>query len=716
MKEEVEVKVEAIGEKERLVVTHLEKEYTVAELFSIFLLDNKDEEKRIGEELKERGKFTVDMKKFCEWGEQYGLDIWKIFETNPERFVNEIALAFVEESDTLNIFLETYIIPPDVWDEKQKNKQELNEYCYEVVRELIELGNFPEDIRVHIEECMYIENDGKLVEVEGVIQYISPVTHLPVKVKLICPECGGENFEDTNYFGEYKKRGVCVHCGKPVKFIKDSYLYKNVQLMKITETVQQFVFPASVTVILEGKFIDKPDPEFKKYILGKVVRVLGFVEQVGVLKRQAFIKPLKITVKDEIDIEITENDIKQIKEIANNGDPIKILVKNIAPNIIGRDLIKEAILLALVGGDEERDKKGAFSRGAIHILLVGEPSTGKSSIAEFVSRVFPKGVFLSSGAISDVGIGLVLDRDPDLKTWLIRGGALMQGNRGIVFIDEFQGLSNSHFETLKVAMSQQVLTLSKAGINVKVKINTPIVGIMNPEFGYFDNYRSYIEQINIPKKHKIAILQRFDLKFAIKDVIDKELDSKIVRAILGDYEKPPLELETFLKYILYAREIKPVVPEEIREEMDRYYLILREKSIGGEKLISPRIIDSLRRLTQAIAKLRLHEVATWEDYEEAKRLLVTSLKQFGFVPEEQKISIDKAEGRMLKKEVDRISAIMNMFEKLEKLFGGVVPKKDFINGLMEEFNMTEAEAEKTIRMLLDNGKIYERKPLIYAKV
>jgi len=58
----------------------------------------------------------------------------------------------------------------------------------------------------------------------------------------------------------------------------------------------------------------------------------------------------------------------------------RIIVESVCPNIFERSELKLGILLTLIGGVSQKfdEKPGMKIRGTIHLLMVGEPGTGKS--------------------------------------------------------------------------------------------------------------------------------------------------------------------------------------------------------------------------------------------------------------------------------------------------------------------------------------------------
>lgn len=58
--------------------------------------------------------------------------------------------------------------------------------------------------------------------------------------------------------------------------------------------------------------------------------------------------------------------------------PTAQIVASICPELHGLFHVKLATLLMLIGGVERQDGSGTRIRGEVHMLLVGDPGTGKS--------------------------------------------------------------------------------------------------------------------------------------------------------------------------------------------------------------------------------------------------------------------------------------------------------------------------------------------------
>lgn len=83
-------------------------------------------------------------------------------------------------------------------------------------------------------------------------------------------------------------------------------------------------------------------------------------------------------LKVDVSLKMTPEDIKNIKNLSKEPKAFALLATGIAPNIQGHNLVKQAILLQLLGGKAKELENTTHLRGDINILLVGDPSTAKS--------------------------------------------------------------------------------------------------------------------------------------------------------------------------------------------------------------------------------------------------------------------------------------------------------------------------------------------------
>lgn len=75
---------------------------------------------------------------------------------------------------------------------------------------------------------------------------------------------------------------------------------------------------------------------------------------------------------------MSENDIRNIRNLSKHNELFDVLGNSIAPSIEGNSHVKRALLLQLLGGAEKNLDTGTHLRGDINIMMVGDPSTAKS--------------------------------------------------------------------------------------------------------------------------------------------------------------------------------------------------------------------------------------------------------------------------------------------------------------------------------------------------
>ncbi|MFH1105788.1 MAG: MCM family protein, partial [Candidatus Aenigmatarchaeota archaeon] len=164
------------------------------------------------------------------------------------------------------------------------------------------------------------------------------------------------------------------------------------------------------------------------------------------------------------------------------------------------------------------------------------------------------------------------------------------------------------------------------------------------------------------------------------------------------------------KYVAYARKnCMPTMPEEVGEMIKKFYLEMRNKSVGrGTVSITARQFEALRRLSEASAKVRLSQVVTVEDANRAIRLLQYSLQQLGLDRETGLIDIDRAEGGISSSQRNKIRIIIDIVDELTREIGKVISLDDIISAAEQE-GISASDAIDVIDNLKRDGQIIEPK-------
>ncbi|KPA80789.1 putative DNA replication licensing factor MCM8 [Leptomonas pyrrhocoris] len=191
-------------------------------------------------------------------------------------------------------------------------------------------------------------------------------------------------------------------------------------------------------------------------------------------------------------------------EMARHPHWFARLTASVAPSIFGMELVKQALLLAIVGGN--RDKNGGETRSSIHLLLVGDPGLGKSQLLRAACAVAPRSAFVCTHTSSSCGLTMTLTRDPVSGETTFEAGAVVHGDGGITCLDEIDKGVQEHKALLEV-MEQETVSLAKAGMIFSMPVHTSVLAAGNPIGGSFDVSKSLAANVNLSP----ALMSRFDI-------------------------------------------------------------------------------------------------------------------------------------------------------------------------------------------------------------
>lgn len=414
--------------------------------------------------------------------------------------------------------------------------------------------------------------------------------------------------------------------------------------------------------------------------------------------------------------EISTEEEKIIKSLATQSDIYERLVDSFAPHIQGHSLIKEAILLLVVGSTQRLLQDGTKIRGDINVFLVGDPGTAKSEMLKFCARIAPRGLYTSGRGSTAAGLTAAVVHDKS-GIMMLEAGAVVLGDQGLVCIDEFDKMKPEDRSALHEVMEQQSVSIAKGGIVATLNARTSILAAANPMYGKYDPFKNITENVNLP----IPLLTRFDLIFVVRDIPSKERDSRIARHIInlhtptGNETRSLIDSDILTKYLGYAKRHDPILTKEAEEKILEYYMKMRNVESEEMITVTPRQLEGLIRLATARARILMKDQVDVEDAERAIFLMESMLRDAGVDVNTGKVDLGVLQGRA-HSEVSKMQLFMDVLKSLEGDNKSPVEEKLFITELVKSSKFTEEEARNYLRRMLREASIYESRPGHYNRV
>ena len=362
--------------------------------------------------------------------------------------------------------------------------------------------------------------------------------------------------------------------------------------------------------------------------IGQKKRVTGIFQTIiDPKKNEHDISIDVISIEDLEETELikpTESEIKKMKEESSKDGYLNKLIGSVAPHIYGLKSEKLAILLHLARGVR------GVKRADINVGFWGDPSTAKSELLKFTNKITQKSIFTSGKGSTAAGLTAGMEKQSDGRS-ILRGGALTLANGGFVQIDEFDKMDSQTTSSMHEAMEQQMISISKVGVSIRLEAQCSILAAANPKYGRYDPEMPIGDNVDIPP----ALLSRFDLMFLVRDKVDSNKDIAKAQHILkvfrgGEIDKPLLNEREITAFLNYVRELKPKLNQDMESKIIRFYERIRSASSSEADTlpIGTRQLEAIVRLSQAHAKLYFRDVVTEEDVDCVFELLKDTYKSF----------------------------------------------------------------------------------------
>ena len=636
-----------------------------------------------------------------------------------DTFKPDLAKLITNEPDEMfdafnrAIFNVLYEIHPDYANETQNNIK-------------VRIGNYT--VQKSLRE-INAEVINKLVGVSGMVVRSSEVKPLAKKIGYRCLSCG--EITEAQLRGLVLKKPLrCGKCSeKELEMDPDTSIFIDFQMVRLQELPEDLPaghLPHYLEVTIIGDLVDQCRPGDRILLTG-IVRIEQ--EQLSQQMKTSLFRLRmegnnieylggRTADKDSRTIErleISSEDEKHIFALARKNDAYDILISSYAPHVYGHEVIKEVILLLIVGSVTKRLEDGSTRRGDINVLLVGDPGTAKSEMLKFAAKIAPRGLYTSGRGSTAAGLTAAVIRDKS-GIMMLEAGAVVLGDQGLVCIDEFDKIKPEDRSALHEVMEQQTCSVAKGGIVATLNARTSILSAANPLYGKYDPFKNITENVNLP----IPLLTRFDIIYVIRDIPEKEKDHRIASHILELHRESErtgqylIDIDLFSKYLAYSKTMEPKLTVEAIDKIRDYYMKMRNVESEGMITVTPRQLEGLVRLATARSKLLLKDYVDSEDAERAIYLIQTMLETAGVDVNTGRVDLGVLHGKP-QSEISKLKLFMEIFNGLSGQDKNDVEEKNFINELIQTGRFSEDDAKNFLNKAMQNGQIYERRSGFYAK-
>lgn len=511
------------------------------------------------------------------------------------------------------------------------------------------------------------EDVGSLVKVRGIVTKITDVQPKVQVVTYICYACGNESYQTTPGTS-YRPLDECPSAmckqnqttGKLYAHTRGSKFqkYQEIKIQELPDQVPVGNIPRSMLARTFGSLTRQVVPGDLVTVSGIFLlsRKEGFWHQGLTCDTYLHITSCTNHRKKNV-FELTATMREEIEKKSEEKDIYDQLSSSIAPEILGHSDVKKALLLLLTSGVTRKMKDGMSIRGDINVLLVGDPGVAKSQLLKQISKITPRGIYTTGKGTSGVGLTAAVSRDKITGEMTLEGGALVLADMGICCIDEFDKMEEGDRTAIHEVMEQQSVSIAKAGITTTLNARTAILAAANPIYGRWNKKYSFEDNVNL----ETALLSRFDLIFVLLDKPDDEHDEMMARHVCYVHREgkhPPLHFKAFSHsflrgYLARAREFQPYLPKNLTDYIVGTYVSMRAENTGDsldldqnsyrgggggggftsrwarprndrKRFCTPRLLLSILRLSQALARLYFRDTVIQSDVDEAIRLMNVS--------------------------------------------------------------------------------------------
>lgn len=591
------------------------------------------------------------------------------FEKYYDKAIAELAQRYPRDQQSLWIdHSDLYAFNPDMADDLRENPKRMFDYAEEALRRYelpvdVDLSNahvrvtgvpgeiYPDEVSA--------ADIGTLVPISGQLARVTQKKPKMAEGAFECARCGTltripQPMNDTAEPHE------CQGCDRkgPFRINTEQSRWVDQRKVKLEEPIEERAQARghSVPVYVEDDLCDYgpgetalPDHAGEHATITGVVRVdkSKLTGRNAKPESSVWIEAKAISYDTDVEAAIDVDEHRnEIEELASREDAVELVAESLAPSLHAEeedDLHKVRMACAAWLFNAYRlDPEGSESkRGDMHMALIGDPGTGKSTIMKYLHEVLPKSEYRTGPGLTEAGLtaAAVQEEFAGETEWTLQPGVLPRADGGHCLIDEVDAVVDENTKAIHDALEgEQKVKADKAGIKADLPTRCALLVGGNPTYTRFDKHEPITDQIDLDP----ALFDRMDLVFALEEEVDEERDRTKAEHTLDAWDElsraevegkdisdsetmsGPVSKPVLRAWIKHAREtVRPVLTAEAKEKLQDYYVEVRNLNDGyegdGEEAIpaTMRTLEAGIRISMAFARLRLSDRIEAVDAERA---------------------------------------------------------------------------------------------------
>ncbi|WP_135854856.1 LAGLIDADG family homing endonuclease [Halorussus salinus] len=307
--------------------------------------------------------------------------------------IGRLAQNYPNEQRSLYVdWTDLYRYDSDLADDFLSQPEQLREYAEEALR----LYDLPVDVSLgqahvrvqNLDQSTDIReirarHVNTMVSVQGIVRKATDVRPKIQEAAFECQRCGTLTYIPQSG-GDFQEPHECQGCERqgPFQINFDQSEFVDSQKLRVQESPEGLrggETPQSLDVHIEDDITGEVTPGDHVTVTG----VLHLEQQGSGQDKSAvfdvYMDGISVTIEDEQfeEMDITDEDKQEIVELSQSDDIYEQMVDSMAPAIYGYDEEKLAMILQLFSGVTKHLPDESRIRGDLHMLLIGDPGTGK---------------------------------------------------------------------------------------------------------------------------------------------------------------------------------------------------------------------------------------------------------------------------------------------------------------------------------------------------